>query len=463
MNLQLGQMIERARRFLMEDLWRVDLHPRSFLGMAIRALQVVMMVGEGFVKDQLLLRASALTYVTALSVIPLLAVAFSIVRLFDPNNNLAVVAVDYLAAGSPEARDTLLGLVDGANIVGLGSVGAAMLFVSTVLALRHLETTLNSIWGVRRDRGFARRFSDYLAVIIVVPLFTGAAMSLGATLESDPLVTRLLESPGFASLYKMGLQYAPEFFLLVGFSFVYWFFPNTRVQARSALLGGALAAVLFSLAQSTYVDLSVGAARYSALYGGFAALPLLFVWLYVCWAIVLLGAEFSFAHQNRDHYRLEVSATTLSPAEVETLGLALSVEVARAFRDDRTVPTAEVLAAGVGASVRAVREVLDQLESNGILSQCNLEDGGEGYRLGRPAERIRIADLLDAIRGQRAELENEPAQLVAPAVEEMIGELDRATARYASSHTLGDILAKIPEVPNEDEGEGADTERGANA
>jgi len=329
--------------------------------------------------------------------------------------------------------------------VGLGSVGAAGLFVSTVLALRHLETTLNSIWGVRKDRGVARRFSDYLAVIVVVPLFTGVAMSLGATLESDPMTARLLQWPGFARVYEMGLAYAPALFLLIGFSFIYWFFPNTRVQPRSALLGGALAAVLFGFAQSTYVDLSVGAARYSTLYGGFAALPLLFVWLYVCWAIVLLGAELSFAHQNRDRYRLEVSSGKLSPAEVETLGLVLSTEVARAFRDDRTAPTAEVLATGVGASVRAAREVLDVLEADGIVSQCSIGEDGEGYRLGRPAERIRIADLLDAIRGQRGELMGDAPRAVTPAVEEMIGELDRATGRYASSHTLGDILAKVPE------------------
>ncbi|MCP4039182.1 MAG: YihY family inner membrane protein [bacterium] len=455
MSHSVSSIVERTRKFLFEELWGLDLRPRSFLGFATRMLQVVMMVGEGFVKDQLLLRASALTYVTALSVIPLLAVAFSIVRLFDPNNDLAVLAVEYLAAGSPDAQETLLALVGSANIVGLGSVGAVILFVSSILALRHLETTLNSIWGVRKDRGIARRFSDYLAVVIVAPLFTGVAMSLGATLDSDPIVARLLDFPLFSRLYELGLRLAPEFFLLIGFSFIYWFFPNTKVQARSAVLGGGLAAVLFSLAQTTYVDLSVGAAKYSALYGGFAALPLLFVWLYLCWAIVLLGAEFSFAHQNRDHYRLEVQSATLSAAEVETLALHLAVEVARAFRDDRSVPTAEVLANGVGASVRAVREALDQLEGEGILSQCSAGEEGEGYRLGRPAERIQVADLLEAIRGQRGEIGAELLATSRPAIDEMIGELDRATARYASSHTLADILAKIPEIPESADSEAA--------
>ncbi|MFT5443062.1 MAG: membrane protein, partial [Myxococcota bacterium] len=429
----------------LEDLWSVDLRPGSFLGFLTRTLQVVIMVGEGFVRDQLLLRASALTYVTALSVIPLLAVAFSIVRLFDPNNNLAVIAVEYIAAGSPDAQGTLLELIGGANIVGLGTVGAITLFVSSVFALRHLETTLNSIWGVRKDRGMARRFSDYLTVIIVAPLFTGAAMSLGASLESDPMLARMLEMPGMAIFYEMGLRHAPEFFLLIAFSFIYWFFPNTHVHAKSALVGGALAAVLFSLAQQGYVGLNIGAARSSAVYGGFAALPLLFVWLYVCWAIILLGAEFSFAHQNRDHYRLEVQSGTLCTAEVEALGLHLAVEVARTFRDNSVVPTSEDLANGVGASVRAVREVLDLLEAGGVVSLCVGEDREDCYRLGRPAERITITDLLMALRGSRTQIEQSVTTTSSPAVADMIAELDNATSSFASNHSLADVLAKIPE------------------
>jgi membrane protein len=246
-------------------------------------------------------------------------------------------------------------------------------------------------------------------------------------------------------MHTWGLLHAPKFILLLGFSFVYWFFPNTQVNARSALLGGALAAVLFTVAQNSYVGLSVGAAKASALYGGFAALPLLFVWLYVCWAIVLLGAEFSFANQNRDHYRQEVQSRTLSAADIETLGLQMAIEIARAFRDDAAVPTAASLANGVGASVRAVREVIDTLEAKGILSQCSLGKQGEGFLLGRPAERIRIIDVLDAIRGPRGEIEAEVATPSSRVVREMIGDLDQATASYAASHTLADLLAKIPE------------------
>ena len=139
MNIPDRISIARVRRFLVHDLWQIDLRPGSFVGFATRTLQLMIMVCEGFVRDHLLLRASALTYVTALSLIPLLAVAISIVKLFDPNNTLAVTAVGYIAAGSPDAQATMLKLLGSADIVGLGSVGAAVLFISSILALRHLE------------------------------------------------------------------------------------------------------------------------------------------------------------------------------------------------------------------------------------------------------------------------------------------------------------------------------------
>jgi DNA-binding IscR family transcriptional regulator len=138
----------------------------------------------------------------------------------------------------------------------------------------------------------------------------------------------------------------------------------------------------------------------------------------------------------------------LCPAEIETLGFHLAVEVARCFRDRREgalAPGAEELANGVGASVRAVREILDKLEDKGILSLCSVGGKDEGYRLGRPAERIQISELVVSLRGNRAEIEDELRTPVNKIVDEMIAELDRATGSFSNRSTLADVLAKIPE------------------
>ena len=444
MTEQVNAFVAKARRFVMQDLWTADLSSGRLLGIGTRTLQLGVMVIQGFTRDHLLLRASALTYVTLLSVIPLLAVALSIVRIFDPNNNLATTAVEYLAAGSPEAQGQILDVIRGANIAGLGSLGAAMLFMSSIFALRHLEMTMNEIWGVRKDRSFARRFTDYLAVIIVVPLLMGTAISLGASMASDPILAWFLEIPTFASLHTIGLAHAPKIFLMLGFTFVYWFFPNTNVRLPSAFFAGLLTMILFLSAQKAYLGLNIGVAKYNALFGGFAALPLLFVWLYVCWAIILLGAEFSFAHQNLSHYRLEVQSEGLTPADFEALGIHITVEVARGFRGGEPAPTDEELATRLDVSVRAARTAIEGLEKAEILC-LSAGDEDPGYRLGRPAEKIRIADLLEALRGQRRGVRLAEASECHNVVEDLVAELERGQASLSENRTLADVLEKVPE------------------
>jgi membrane protein len=281
-----------------EDLWSAEIEPRNAITRVRSFLQFAVMIGEGFVRDRLLLRASALSYFTILSLIPLVAVAVALVGSFGVSENLAQMIVEVVAAGSPEAQRKIVELIEGANFGGLGTLGAAALFLTTVLGISNVEKALNAIWGVRQQRSWVRRLPDYLAVLVVAPLMLGTALSLAGTLESQWLVQRLLELRAFSLLHTLGLAYAPLIVLSLAFAFVFWFLPNTSVRVSSALLGGLVAGVLGVSAQKLYLGFSIGVAKYNALFGGFAALPLLFVWIYIFCAIALFGAEVAFAHQN---------------------------------------------------------------------------------------------------------------------------------------------------------------------
>jgi membrane protein len=439
-----AELLERARRFLGEELWRSELRPRSITAAATRALQLCVMIGEGFFRDRLLLRASALAYMATLSVIPVLVVALSIVSALGVSVNLAELAVGQITAGSPEAKQQFLRLVEGANLAGLGALGAGFLFVTTVLALRHAEATLNDIWGVRRSRNWARRFADYLAVLIVAPLFTGVAMSLAPILQSGPIVQYLLGFPVFELLYQLGLRYTPTLFLFVGFSFLYWFLPNTRVRPGSALLGGVVAAVLFTLAQKLYVEFTVNSARNNALFGGFAALPLLLTWIYLSCAIILLGSEVSFAHQNLAHYRREVQDEAPGPAEREAVGIRIAVEVARAFRDRAPPRSADWLSEKLNVPVRTVRDLLQLLEVAGIVSACAGEHPEGTFQLGSPAEEIAIAEVLAGLRGQRQGPSPADADPASQAVRAVLGDLEASVAAVAQCRSLADVLREVP-------------------
>src|SRR3990172_1397856 len=175
----------RVRRFFAEDLWSPATHASRLEAAARGALQLVVMLGEGVLRNRSWLRATALAYMTALSLVPALALAVSIIAALGVSEDVARLAVDRITAGSPAAAEGILRLVSGVSLGSLGTLGAAMLFATTVLTLGNVEQALNDVWGVRQQRTWTRRFADYLAVLVVAPLFLGVALSLRTTLESQ--------------------------------------------------------------------------------------------------------------------------------------------------------------------------------------------------------------------------------------------------------------------------------------
>jgi membrane protein len=450
LNLDLSQRIRRAESFLREGLWRVELEPRTWAARAAGLLQLVVMIAQGFVRDRLLLRATALAYFTVLSMVPLLAIAVAVVGSLGVGEELARLAVQQIAAGSPDAQAYILGLVENANFRGLGPLGAVTLFLTSVLGISNIEGALNQIWGVRQHRPWTRRLPDYLAVLVVAPLLLGAALSAATTLENERLMKHLLLIPAFSMAWELGLRHAPTVVLAIGFAFLYGFLPNTSVRPVSAALGGLVAGVLVTLAQDAYLGFSIGAARAKTLFGVFALLPLLLVWIYFFWAIVLFGAEIAFAHQNLPLYRREVRGRAAGPAEREAVGLRIALEVARDFRDGAAPWTADALSEALHVPVRTVRGVLADLEAARVVAAVEADGHPGAWQLGRPAERIQVADVLAALRGPREAAGGDPA--LAEVVGGLLAELAEAEAKSAGGRSLADALAAIPPVTRRTEG-----------
>lgn len=432
----------RARSFFAVDVWTAEPSRRATRSV-FRLLQFGIMVVEGFVRDRLLLRASALAYFTVLSVVPLLAVAVSIAGSVGVASEAFVDwVVHTFAAGSPDAQAQILEMIRGANFASLGTAGASVLFVTTLFAISNVESAFNSIWGVSESRSWSRRFSDYLAVLVIGPALGGLALSLSTTMYNAWMQERLLELPVFKWFYHIGLAQVPTLMLGVTFAMLYAFLPNTRVRWLSAAIGGAVAGVLTVGAQHLYLDLSVGVARANLFFGSFAALPLLFAWIYVLWAIVLFGAEIAFAHQNLQNYRREVRGKPAGPAEREAIGLRIALDVARRFRDAEPALEAGPLADALDLPVRTVREVADRLCEAGILIHEARDGVGEALQLGRPAERIGVIELLAALRGERESAGGDFRQ--AEAVETLLRQVEQGAEQAAGGRTLHDLLEALP-------------------
>jgi membrane protein len=378
-----GDWLQRARTFLEDELWYFEPNKRGQLGV-VRLIQFSIMVGEGFVRDQLLLRASALTYFAVLSIIPMLAIASAILTAFGITENVLGPVIDQFGAVAPEVASQLRTTIADTNLGALGTVGAASLLLTTVLGISNVERALNHIWGVQHERRVGDRLAYYLTVLILAPLLLGAGLTVATAIKSQAFVAHMLQYPVFAQAYDLGLKQVPTLVFAVTFTAIYAFLPNTKVKPGAAILGGLFSAFALNAAFATYVGYSVGLARAQALYGTFAQLPLLFVWIYLVWAIVLLGAEIAFAFQNLPSYRREVRSRDVSTAEREALALHLAVAVARRFRDGDVPLDTQTASELLDAPVRLVREVEARLTKERILARVVATPDTEALTTGRP-------------------------------------------------------------------------------
>ncbi len=440
MAVDLMALRQRVHRYFERDIWQRRAAGGPLVALGRSALQVLVIVAQGIERDQILMRATALTYFAMLALIPILALAIGLVGAFGVSDDLARAVVEKVAAGSPESGQYILDLVKKVNFGSFGAVGGASLFVTTVLGLGTVERSFNKIWGIERERSLMRRFADYLAVLVVAPLLFTAAVSLSTSLRSEMILQQVLAVPGLAQAYDLGLRQTPTALLLLGFAFLYWFLPNTSVRIAPALLGGLVAAVLFGLAQALYIGFNIGVARSNAIFGSFAALPLLLVWLYVSWIVVLLGCEVAFAAQNLHSFRRARVGEEPRPAAREAIGIAVATRVARAFRSDGGI-TDEAIAGELDVPVRTVRAILTDLEAGGIVS-LRSDDEADVYQLGRAAEAISIAQVFEALRGPFAPPGRDSA--TDPAVRALVGDVERGVTDALGKRTLADLADGSP-------------------
>lgn len=398
--------LERLKKFVFEDLWELDFTPLPLLKRtALGLLKVCFIVFRGFSRDRCSLHAAALTYITLIALVPLIAVMFSAAKGFGAGQKLQEAISGYIASMPPNVQEyiqTMLQYVENTNFGMLGAIGVALLFYTVVGTLGKVESSFNQIWGVKVERSFFRKFSDYVSVLLVVPILIMTATSINATLSSHRFLIWLSQqTPLFAMLYEHLAGLTGTLFVCTAFTFIFMCMPNTRVRFLPALAGGVVAGTLWQLLQWAYIHLQIMVSSYNTIYGTFASVPIFMVWLFVCWQIVLFGCEVSFAGQNYRTYENESVALKANQATREALALSLMVEAGKQY------------AAGSGAwnpaefseqhkiPIRLVRDVVHQLAQAKMLFSAD----GTDARLvpARPLESIQVGDILNAMRGVPAE------------------------------------------------------------
>ena len=397
-------MIKKIVQFLTTDIWRIRLRDipgsKSFF---LKQLRIVVLAVRGFDEDRCQLRASALTYYTLLSIVPVAAIIFGIAKGFGFQE---VLEKDLLEKFS-EHKAVLVQVIDFANSVlettkgGLiAGIGLAVLFWTVIKVLGTIERSFNNIWGVQKSRSWSRKFTDYISVILVAPILFVLSGSITVFITSQvAFITEKFALLGFFSpLILPLLKLLPYCIVWILFTFIYIFMPNTKVKFTSGLVAGIVAGSIYELVQWGYFTFQLGVAKYNAIYGSFAALPLFLVWVQVSWLVVLFGAEISFSHQNVDTYEFEPDCLNSSVSFKKLLSLRIVHLLVKNFAAGKAPLNEASIAQILEVPIRLVRQILFELVETRILSEV-ADRGGEeaAYQPGCDGDRLTIQYVIDAL------------------------------------------------------------------
>jgi membrane protein len=383
----------------------------------------------------------ALAFKTLLSLAPLLAVIFSILKAFGVHNRMEPALAEALAPLGERGQEItayLIRFVDQMRVGALGSIGLVTLFVTVLSLMGTIEQAFNQIWHVRAPRKLARKFSDYLSVILVGPVLMFAALTITATLQNNTFVRSLLAFEPFGTVILTLLRCIPYFTLWGAFTFFYVLIPNTRVKLKSAIVGGLVAAVVWQTVGWGFTVFVASSTRYYAIYSSFAILFLFLLWLNIGWVIVLLGAQVAYAHQHIQFYEGDRGLSVNSPAGREKLALRLMFLVGRNFFHGLDPLNVTDLATQLHLPAGLVRDFMETFRQTRLVLPLADE---ETFVLARDPERISIKEILDCVRGYGEKKRKQPDGTEADVgIEELLQEVDSSVTKTLEGKSLQSLI-----------------------
>ena len=393
--------------FLRTGIWRIRRHDvPPVVWFLIRVLRIILLTFRGFVENRCQMRASSLTFYSLLSIVPVMAMAFGVAKGFGFQRTLER-EIDKAFSAHSEIVDkvmifanSLLDNTKGGLVAGIGFV----FLVWTVLkVLSNIEQSFNEIWGVQEPRSWVRKVSDYLSLMFVLPVLfiISSAATVAVASRVQSIVGKLVLLGYLAPVIKFLIHSLPLLVIWFMFTLLYIIMPNTNVRVRPALIAGVAAGTAFQLFQYLYVAFQIGVAKYNAIYGSFAALPLFLIWLQASWMIVLSGAELSFATQDVDTYEFEPDANLASPAFRKLLSLRIVNLLVEHFSRGEKPLDEDSIAHQLGIPVRLLRHLLHDLTEAGIIAPVrSIQEKVHAYQPAFDPDQMTIVTVLDSLENR---------------------------------------------------------------
>lgn len=340
------------------------------------------------------LRAMSLVYSTLFAIVPVVAVAFAVLKAFGRDRDLEPVLYEFmrpLGDQAYEVTERIMLFVDNVQGTLLGTIGFAFLVYTVVTMIQKVEGALNFVWHVDRPRSLGRRITEYLIVMLIGPVVAVLAMAMLVSFEGSEAVARI---EGLATGETGRVHFAPYLLMIGLFLFVYVYMPNTRVRLVPALIGAVVAGLLWAMVGAVFTRTVVYSTRTLAIYAGFAVALLFLLWLYLSWLILLLGAQLSFYLQHPEHLRAGHDEVPVSGALRERLAMSLMYLLGERFLAGGPRWTINALAERLLVPATVLNAVATTLESRGLV--LTAED--DSIAPGRDLAAIRLIDVVDAVR-----------------------------------------------------------------
>ena len=390
---------------------------------------------------QLTLRAMSLVYTTLLSVVPLIAVSFSVLKGFGVHKELEKYlygVLEPLGQKGIEITDQVMTLVNNVNGSVLGGIGLAFFIYTAVTMVQKIEEAFNYVWYVTKPRSFATRVVEYSTVLIVGTLAVGIAIRTIASFGREDIVVSMQENSLLAPVFDLVGTVTPYAVTIAIFSFLYKFMPNTNVKFRSALVGGAAGGFLWVTTSMLFGALLATSTNRQAIYASFAIAITTLLWLYLNWIILLIGSQVAFYFQNPAYLRIGRREPRLSNEMRERIALNMMYLVGREFRN----PVLGVDLRSIGRSLRiptiTLAPIALGLEAGGLLT-TNEKDQ---LLPGREMSRIRLRDILAVVRTE-GETGSHKAPRWADAVHDLGERIDASVEATLGDVTLSQLLDEV--------------------
>jgi membrane protein len=411
----------------------------------IRQMRIMFLAGRGFFNHNVQLRAASLTLYTLLSIVPVAAIAFAIAKGFGLDQYLESIVLSKF----PTYKDMLVPVINSARSAikdtsggFLAIISIIVLFWSVMSLLDHIESSFNHIWQITSARLWHRKFTDYLTIMLIAPIFLVLSSSLTVFISTQ--LPEYISNARILDLFKpvvsLLVKLAPYFLTALALTILFMVMPNAKVKLVPAIISGIITGTILQFLLWFYIDLQWGITRLNAIYGSFAMVPLFLVLIQMSWTSVLFGAELTFANQNVSRYEFEEGALTISSYHKRALTLMVMHNIVKSFATGEKPLSAEKISKMLKIPVRLSRDILGDLFNSELVSAIHEND--EKERLYLPSldiNKLTICFILTRLdkKGteQRTALKNKEYEHVISTLDKF----DRIIAKSDSNILIKDI------------------------